>query len=96
MKIVKRIQLKIVFFTAEENRCILHGRVFVMRGFWYCSKAMLSLFIRSSKALIDLISRIYCSMLVRHSVFSALLESSKFESCTANCLFFVTMYLKRF
>ena len=31
MKIVKKkIQLKIVIFTAMENRCILHGRVFVM------------------------------------------------------------------
>ena len=30
MKIVKRIQLKIVIFTAVTNRCILHGRVFVM------------------------------------------------------------------
>ena len=30
MKIVKIIQLKIVIFTAMKNRCILHGRVFVM------------------------------------------------------------------
>ena len=30
MKIVKMIQLKIVIFTAMKNRCILHGRVFVM------------------------------------------------------------------
>ena len=30
MKIVKNIQLKIVIFTAVENRCILHGRDFVM------------------------------------------------------------------
>ena len=30
MKIVKKIQLKIVIFTAVKNRCILHGRVFVM------------------------------------------------------------------
>ena len=30
MKIVKDIQLKIVIFTAVKNRCILHGRVFVM------------------------------------------------------------------
>ena len=30
MKIVKRILLKIVIFTAVKNRCILHGRVFVM------------------------------------------------------------------
>ena len=29
MKIVKK-QLKIVIFTAVKNRCILHGRVFVM------------------------------------------------------------------
>ena len=26
----KKIQLKIVIFTAVKNRCILHGRVFVM------------------------------------------------------------------
>ena len=30
MKIVKQIQLKNVIFTVVENRCILHGRVFVM------------------------------------------------------------------
>ena len=30
MKIVKKIQLKIVIFTAVENLCILHGRVLVM------------------------------------------------------------------
>ena len=30
MNIVKRNQLKIVIFTAVKNRCILHGRVFVM------------------------------------------------------------------
>ena len=30
MKIVKKNQLKIVIFTAVKNRCILHGRVFVM------------------------------------------------------------------
>ena len=30
MKIVRNIQLKIVIFTAVKNRCILHGRVFVM------------------------------------------------------------------
>ena len=30
MKIVKIIKLKIVIFTAVKNRCILHGRVFVM------------------------------------------------------------------
>ena len=30
MKIVKKINLKIVIFTAEKNRCILHGRFFVM------------------------------------------------------------------
>ena len=30
MKIVQKIQLKIVIFTAMKNRCILHGRVFVM------------------------------------------------------------------
>ena len=26
----KKIQLKIVIFTAVKNRCILHGRVFVI------------------------------------------------------------------
>ena len=31
MKIVNKFQLKIVIFTAEKNRCILHGRDFVMR-----------------------------------------------------------------
>ena len=30
MKIVKKSQLKIFIFTAMKNRCILHGRVFVM------------------------------------------------------------------
>ena len=30
MKIVKKIQLKIVIFTALKNRSKLHGRVFVM------------------------------------------------------------------
>ena len=30
MKKVKTNQLKIVIFTAVKNRCILHGRVFVM------------------------------------------------------------------
>ena len=30
MKIVKTNQLKIVIFTAVKNRCISHGRVFVM------------------------------------------------------------------
>ena len=30
MKIVKICQLKIVIFTAVKNRCMLHGRVFVM------------------------------------------------------------------
>ena len=33
MKIVKKIQLKNVIFTAVKNRCILHGRVFVMGSF---------------------------------------------------------------
>ena len=32
MKKDKRFQLKIVIFTAVKNRCILHGRVFVMQG----------------------------------------------------------------
>ena len=31
MKIVKKSQRKIVIFTAVKNRCILHGRVFVMK-----------------------------------------------------------------
>ena len=30
MKIVKKIQMKIVIFTAVKNCCMLHGRVFVM------------------------------------------------------------------
>ena len=30
MKIVKKIELKIVIFTAVKNRCMLHGHVFVM------------------------------------------------------------------
>ena len=30
---VKINQLKIVIFTAVKNRCILHGRVFVMLNF---------------------------------------------------------------
>ena len=30
MKIVKIFQPKIVIFTAVKNRCMLHGRVFVM------------------------------------------------------------------
>ena len=30
MKIVKKIQPKIVIFTAVKNRCMLHGRAFVM------------------------------------------------------------------
>ena len=30
MKIVEKIKLKIVIFTAMKNRCILHGHVFVM------------------------------------------------------------------
>ena len=32
MKIVKTFQLKIVIFTAVKNRCLLHGRVFVMES----------------------------------------------------------------
>ena len=31
MKIVKKFQPKIVIFTAVKNRCMLHGRVFVMK-----------------------------------------------------------------
>ena len=30
----KKIQRKIVIFTAVKNRCILHGRVFVMTYHW--------------------------------------------------------------
>ena len=30
MKIVKKIQPKIVIFTGVKNPCMLHGRVFVM------------------------------------------------------------------
>ena len=30
LNIIKKIQLKIVIFTAVKNRCILHGDVFVM------------------------------------------------------------------
>ena len=30
MKIVKQFQPKIVIFTAVKNRCMLHGRVFIM------------------------------------------------------------------
>ena len=30
MNIIKKFQLKIVIFSAVKNRCILHGRVFVM------------------------------------------------------------------
>ena len=30
MKIVKRFRPKITIFTAVKNRCMLHGRVFVM------------------------------------------------------------------
>ena len=30
IKIVKTFQLKIVIFAAVKNRCMLHGRVFVM------------------------------------------------------------------
>ena len=33
MKKVKNIQTKIVIFTAVKNRCMLHGRVFVMYKF---------------------------------------------------------------
>ena len=32
MEIVKKIQLKIVIFSAVKNPCILHGRVFVMEN----------------------------------------------------------------
>ena len=31
MKIVKTFHLKFVIFTAMKIRCMLHGRVFVMR-----------------------------------------------------------------
>ena len=33
MKVVKKIQLKIVILIAVKNRCILYGRVFVMPSF---------------------------------------------------------------
>ena len=34
MKIVEKIQLKIVIFTAVKNHCMLHGRVIVIyRGY---------------------------------------------------------------
>ena len=33
LKIVKKNQQKIVIFTAVKNHCILHGHVFVKRGF---------------------------------------------------------------
>ena len=39
MKLVKTIQLKIVIFTAVKNRCILHGRVFVMSALLLFSKS---------------------------------------------------------
>ena len=32
MKKVENFQLKIVIFTAMKNRCILHGRVFVLQN----------------------------------------------------------------
>ena len=41
MKIVKKIQPKIVIFTAVKNRCMLHGHVFVMSiagNFWKAGK----------------------------------------------------------
>ena len=31
MKIIKKNQLKMFIFTAVKYRCILHGRVFIMR-----------------------------------------------------------------
>ena len=31
VKVVKHIQQKFVIFTAVKNRCMLHGRVFVMK-----------------------------------------------------------------
>ena len=44
MNIVKQFQLKIVIFTAVENRCISHGRVFVMSRDILLSKRLKSLF----------------------------------------------------
>ena len=45
MKIVNKFQLKIVIFTAVKNRCILHGRVFVVlifsQSIKYCLIAIL-------------------------------------------------------
>ena len=40
MKIVKKFQLKIVIFTAVKNRCILHGRVFVMHKALFLTSAV--------------------------------------------------------
>ena len=37
MKIEKKNQLKIVIFTAVKNRCMLHGRVFVMYSVQFVS-----------------------------------------------------------
>ena len=31
MRIVKKIEMKIVIFTAVKNRCMLHGRIFVIK-----------------------------------------------------------------
>ena len=40
MKIVEKIKLKIVIFTAVKNRCILHGRVFGMAKFFLSDLVM--------------------------------------------------------
>ena len=37
MKIVKQNQMKIVTFGAVKNRCILHGRVFIMEAVLTCT-----------------------------------------------------------
>ena len=43
MKIVKIFRLKIVIFTALKNRCMLHGRVFVMNSFHLAETGYFSL-----------------------------------------------------
>ena len=44
MKILKKNTLKIVIFTGVKNRCMLHGRVFVMSCFSSYSVCIVSLF----------------------------------------------------
>ena len=52
MKIVKKNTLKIGIFTAVKNRCILHGRVFVM----------------SSKALVTRMLQLLCNHLATKKI----------------------------